>query len=91
MGLIENIKRTYNTAAKIVLYVFAYALENEMDEMTQEDVESCLEGAIDAYQDAYEKMHGYDQDMVKCKVNAMLEPFFEGYEQWWTIENENNK
>ncbi len=61
---------------QIVLEVFEMALENEMDEVTLEDVDEIVLGFTDALIDEYESFHPHDKEMVQHIVNTMLEAFY---------------
>lgn len=61
---------------QIVLEVFEMALENEMDEVTIEDIDGIILGFTDALFDEYETFHPHDKEMVQHIVNNMLEAFY---------------
>lgn len=61
---------------QIVLEVFEMALENEMDEVTLDEVDDIVLGFTDALIDEYESFHPHDKEMVQHIVNNMLEAFY---------------
>jgi hypothetical protein len=61
---------------QIVLEVFEMALENEMDEVTLDDVDEIVLGFRDVLIDEYNLMHPHDKEMVQHIVNNMLEAFY---------------
>jgi hypothetical protein len=61
---------------QIVLEVFEMALENEMDEVTLDDVDNIVLGFTDALIDEYESFHYHDKEMVQHIVNNMLDAFY---------------
>lgn len=59
----------------IVLYVFFNALENELEQVTDNDVTEVVKGLTDAYIIGFESLHHHDQEIIKDIVNAMLNDF----------------
>ena len=41
-GQMKNIKNIYNNTAMVILDVFMYAIENEIDCMNDDDIEECI-------------------------------------------------
>lgn len=52
------------------------ALENEMDEVTLDDVDNIVLGFSDDLIDEYESFEDHDKGMVQHIVNNMLEMFY---------------
>lgn len=61
---------------QIVLEVFEMALENEMDEVTLDDVDDIVLGFSDDLINEYESFEDHDKGMVQHIVNNMLEMFY---------------
>ena len=59
----------------IVLYVFMNAIENEVKELTDDDVSEIVEGLTDELIDSFNALHQHDQQIIKDIVNVMLDDF----------------
>lgn len=59
----------------IILYVFMNAVENEVKELTDDDVFDIVQGLTDELIDSFNALHEHDQEIITDIVNAMLDDF----------------
>ena len=59
----------------IILYVFMNAVENEVKELTDDDVSEIVEGLTDELIDSFNALHQHDQEIIRDIVNVMLDDF----------------
>lgn len=59
----------------IILYAFMNAVENEVKELTDDDVSEIVEGLTDELIDSFNALHQHDQEIIRDIVNVMLDDF----------------